>query len=72
MPAELFKPPNVFRILGIFFLFIAALSTLTGKTSGRTRRMISRAEEPRNFWWIVVIYFAAGVGFIEYFVLLTN
>ena len=50
-------------LIGIALLVMTAVFTLSGETLER-QGIISRAEEPKRFWWDVVIYFAGGIFFI--------
>jgi hypothetical protein len=52
---------HAYLIIGVAFFFGAVVSTCTGKTSARTGRMISRAEEPSTFWWVVAIYYLSAL-----------
>jgi len=55
---------NVDWILGSIFLSGAMVSTGTGKTLARGSGWVYRAKDPSTFWWVVAIYFVAGVLFI--------
>jgi len=51
-----------YHLLGLLFLIGAAISMCAGKT--RTRGgSVSRAQEPKTFWFIVAVYFLAGILF---------
>jgi hypothetical protein len=69
---EILRPPYIFLILGVIIFSGAVVSTCTGKTSARTGRWIYRAKEPSTFWWVVAIYYFAGIGFIGYFLWISN
>ena len=60
---------NIDAILGLVFLCGAVASTGTGKTLSRGQGWIYRAKEPSTFWWIVAIYYVAGVFFIARYLL---
>ena len=53
-----------FLLIGIIILVMAAVFTLSGETSERYHGVVYRAEEPKRFWWDVVLYFLAGLFFI--------
>jgi hypothetical protein len=60
---------NVDWILGLIFLSGAMVSTGTGKTLPRGRGWVYRAKDPSTSWWVVAIYFVAGVLFIGRYLL---
>jgi hypothetical protein len=50
------------HLFGLFFLIVTGISIYAGKT--RTRGgSVSRAQEPKTFWFIVAMYFLAGIVF---------
>lgn len=49
------------HLLGTFFLIVAGISMCTGKTVTRGQGLVSRAEEPKTFWFIVAISFFFGM-----------
>jgi hypothetical protein len=51
------------HFLGFVFLIVAAISMCTGKSPTRGH-LVSRAEEPKTFWWLVAVWFLAGIIFI--------
>ena len=57
----LLDPQHRLVLLGIVFLILAAMSMLSGETLQRGRSIVYRAEEPRRFWWDVVIWIVAGL-----------
>ncbi len=59
--------PYYFLVFGVIFFLAAVVSTCTGKTYGRYGIGGSRAENPREFWWTVAVYYTAAVCFIGYF-----
>jgi hypothetical protein len=61
------RPPYIFLILGFVSLAAGVISTCTGVSWARYGRVIHRAQEPKEFWWNVAIYYLAGVLFIGYF-----
>jgi hypothetical protein len=63
----LVRPPYIFLILSAFFLCLGAVSTYTGKTWARYGRVVYSAEEPRQFWEVVAVYYLGSVWFIVYF-----
>jgi hypothetical protein len=64
---SLIRPPYIFLILGTISFFGAVVSTYTGKSWGRFGGFVYRAEEPKQFWWLVATYYFVGVWFIAYF-----
>jgi hypothetical protein len=64
--------PRGWLISGLFLLFLAVGSTLTGQTLARYGQIVTRAEDPKEFWWTVVIYFLGGAFFIGYFLYKVN
>jgi hypothetical protein len=50
-------------LIGIALLVMTAVFMLSGEALDR-QGIISRAKEPKRFWWDVVIYFAGGIFFI--------
>ena len=55
---------RLFLLIGVFLLVAAAAFLLTGKTLERYGRFMSRAEDPKRFWWDVVMWFLIGFFFI--------
>ena len=51
-------------LIGIVLLVMTAVFTLSGETLERYHGIVSRAEEPKRFWWDVVVYFLLGLFFI--------
>ncbi len=60
----LITEPYRLLLLGFLFLIVAGISMCTGKTLTRGQGLVSRAEEPKTFWWIVAVWFLAGILFI--------
>jgi hypothetical protein len=60
-------PPYGLLMCGVFLLFLAVGGTLTGETLASYGQVVNRAEDPKEFWWTVAIYFLGGVCFIGYF-----
>ena len=56
-----------FLLIGVFLLAVAAASILTGQGIEPRRRTVYRAEEPRQFWFIVTVFCLAGLFFIGLF-----
>ena len=54
-----------YHLLGFLFLIVAGISMCTGKTPTRGC-LVSRAEEPKTFWWLVAVWFLAGIVFIGF------
>jgi hypothetical protein len=53
-----------YHLLGFIFLIVAGISMCTGKTLTRGQGLVSRAKEPKTFWFIVAVWFLAGIVFI--------
>lgn len=51
-------------LIGIVLLVMTAVFTLSGETLERYHGIVYRTEEPKRFWWDVVLYFIAGLFFI--------
>jgi hypothetical protein len=64
---SLLKPPYIFLILGVLSFSAAVVWTCTGKARTRFSGLVYRAEEPTQFWWLVAMYYFAGVLFIGIF-----
>lgn len=56
-------------ILGVISFSGAVVSTCAGKTRVQFFGWVYRAKEPNVFWWVVAIYYLAGVLFIGTFLL---
>jgi hypothetical protein len=54
-------------IFGAIGLFFAVVGTRTGETWTRNGRVVRRAEDPIQFWWIVATCYLVGIAFITYF-----
>jgi hypothetical protein len=61
------KSPYYFLILGVISFSGAVVSTCTGKSWGRFGGFVYRAEEAKQFWWLVATYYLVGICFIGYF-----
>jgi hypothetical protein len=55
--------PN--HLLGFLFLIVAGISLCTGKTVTRGQGLVSRAKEPKTFWFIVALSFLSGTLFLS-------
>jgi len=53
-----------FLLFGIVLLILMVVFALSGETFEPRRGAVSRAEEPRRFWWGIAGYFIAGLFFI--------
>jgi energy-coupling factor transporter transmembrane protein EcfT len=53
-----------FLLIGIILLICAAVFTLAGESLERYGRIVSRAEEPKRFWWSVATFGLGGIFFI--------
>jgi len=56
-------------ILGVILFFGAVVSTRARKTRVPFFGWVYRAKEPNVFWWVVTVYYLAGVLFIGIFLL---
>jgi hypothetical protein len=59
--------PYIFLILAGIFLSVGILWTYTGRAWVRFNGWVYRAEEPKWFWWQVVVCFLAAIGCIVRF-----
>jgi hypothetical protein len=64
--------PYGLLIFGVFSLVLAVVGTCTGETLARFEGVIYRADDPKEFWWLIAIYYLGAVGLIGYFLYLTN
>jgi energy-coupling factor transporter transmembrane protein EcfT len=53
-----------FLLIGIILLIIAVAFALTGESLEWGGRMVTRAEEPKRFWWNVAAFCLSGIFFI--------
>ena len=53
-----------FLLIGIVLLVATAAFAISGEAFERFGRIAYRAEEPKRFWWDVVLCFLAGLFFI--------
>jgi hypothetical protein len=51
----------IYLVLGLIFLSAAVTSACTGKTIARYRGWVYRDKNPSDFWWVVAIYWLAGM-----------
>ena len=65
---SLLRPPYIFLVLGVIFLFVGVVSTCTGVSWARFGRVIYRDKEPNEFWWDVGVSYLGGVFFIGVFI----
>lgn len=56
-------------IAGGFLLYLALIGTLTGETLIRFEGLVRRTEDPRGFWWALVLYYFSGSIFIALYLL---
>jgi MFS family permease len=54
-------------ILGIGMLLYATAGTYVGKTRDRLGRAVYRAEDPRYFWGLILLYYSLGICSIGFF-----
>jgi hypothetical protein len=59
--------PYGWLIFGVGMLVLALNGTLTGEIWARFGRIIEQGKEPKEFKQMLVLYYAAGVLFIAYF-----
>ena len=57
----------IYLILGLILFSGAVVSTCTGKARTRFSGGVYRAIEPRQFWWVVAMYYVGAVLFIGIF-----
>ncbi len=55
-----------YHLLGFLFLIVAGISMCTGKTLTRGQGLVSRAKEPKLFWFLVAMWALAGIVFIGF------
>ena len=63
-------PQYIYLILGLISFSGAVVSTCTGKARLRFSGWVYRAIEPRQFWWVVAMYYVGAVLFIGIFLFL--
>jgi hypothetical protein len=68
-PFWILRPPYVFLLLGIASICAAVVFTCKRKVWVRFNGWVHRAEEPKWFWWGVLLYYAGGLYFVGYFLL---
>lgn len=66
MPDWRGNPPFGWFVSGVVFLALAVGGTLTGVALAGGGR-VYRAEESKQFWWLIALYYLGGVGFIGHF-----
>jgi hypothetical protein len=59
----------IYLIAGVISFSGAVVSAFAGKTRARFGGWVYRAKAPKEFWWVVAIYYVAGVLFIGTFLL---
>jgi hypothetical protein len=59
------SPPYSYVLPGVVFICAAVIFAGIGKAGSRGG-WVSRAEEPTQFWLMVVLYLLTGIGFIAY------
>jgi hypothetical protein len=57
-------PAYGWLIFGIFMIVLAVNGTCTGEAWASFGRVVDRAKEPRQFWWLVAMEYLVGVFFI--------
>ena len=53
-----------YLLFGVFILAAGAAFMLTGETLERYRGIVRRDEDPKRYWWDVVMWFLFGLFFI--------
>ena len=60
---------HVDLVLGVILMAVVLISLLTGRTLVKYQGIVSRTDEPKTFWWSVVVDFLLGLvcfGFYLY------
>ncbi len=60
----LLNPKFPYFMIGIVFLIAAVVSTCAGKTFSGYGGWASRAKDPTQFWWSLVVLYLSAVLFI--------
>jgi hypothetical protein len=66
------EPPPAYLILGFFSLILAVVGTCTGTTLAPHHGVFHRADDPKEFRWLVATYCLGGVFFIGYYLYLVT
>ena len=53
-----------YLLIGIVLLVVTAVFTISGEALEQYHGIVCRTEEPKRFWWDVVLYFLSGLFFI--------
>jgi hypothetical protein len=61
--------PLLCLIAGVILLSAAVAWTCTGKVWVRFDGWVYRAKEPAGFWFVVAMYYLAGVSLIGYYLI---
>jgi hypothetical protein len=56
--------PYRLLLLGFLCFIVAEISIWKGKALTRGHGLVSRAEDPKSFWWIVAMWYVGGVVLI--------
>jgi hypothetical protein len=67
MPASSLRPPYGWLMFGLISLVLAVAGTCTGETWANFGTVVSRVEQPKEFWCLVAMYYVGGVCLIGYF-----
>jgi hypothetical protein len=59
-------------LVGIILLVIAVVFTLAGESLEFLGRRVSRAEEPKRFWWDVALFYLGGIFYIALYLFNTS
>jgi hypothetical protein len=58
------RPPNTIFTFGMFLIFLGGVYTYSGKAYIRFNGWVSRAEDPKGYWWEVGMCYLCGFGLI--------
>jgi hypothetical protein len=61
------RPSYGLLFFGIFIFLLAVVGTCTGKAWARFGRVVCRAREPKQFWWLIAMYYLGGVCLVAYY-----
>jgi sterol desaturase/sphingolipid hydroxylase (fatty acid hydroxylase superfamily) len=55
-------------LIGIVLMVLAAVFALAGEAFEPRHGFVCRTEEPKRFWWNVVLFFLSGLFFIGFYI----
>lgn len=55
---------HVDLVIGVVLMAVVLISILTGRTYVKYHGIVSRADDPKTFWWSVVFYCLLGLVFL--------